>query len=408
MAGTVAAMDVRMATALSGAVGNVAAFCRAQGVSRKTFYKWRARFAEGGVEGLRERSRRPHCSPNASSVQVEDAVVRLRKQLAEQGADHGPDSIRCALLAVAGLPGDADAALATAARVPARATISRILTRRGLVVSTPTKRPRSSLHRFVYPRPNDCWQSDWTQMQLSDGSPVAVAGSLDDHSRALVGVDCALGEGDSRLVWSVMEQAIAEFGVPAMSLTDNGLCYSGYRRNMQVAFEINLHALGCVTVCSTPRHPQTCGKIERHWQTMKKWLAAHGPYDTIEELRAALISYQHWYNDDRPHRALHGRTPAAAFATTTRARPADRPIPAPVLVTHPTVSTNGTVTVGTYLINVGVAWSGHHLSAVADGHHITLFAGTRLIRTLDADPSRRYQPAQPGRPRTNGHREPPQ
>ena len=138
------------------------------------------------------------------------------------------------------------------------------------MVPAPGKRPHSSLRRFVYPRPNGCWQSDWTELHLSDGTPAAVAGTIDDHSRMLVGLDCAPGDGDSTLVWSVMEQAISEFGVPAMSLTDNGLCYSGYRRGMQVAFEINLNAFGCATVCSTPRHPQTCGKIERFWQTLKK------------------------------------------------------------------------------------------------------------------------------------------
>lgn len=407
MTGTVAAMDVRMAAALSGAISNVSAFCRAQGISRKTYYKWRARFAEGGVDGLRERSRRPHTSPHASPAAVEDAVVLLRKQLADDGADHGPDSIRCALLAAAGLPGDAGAAAATVAGVPARATISRILTRRGLVVPAPSKRPHSSLHRFVYPRPNGCWQSDWTQYHLTDGSPAAIAGTLDDHSRVLVGLDCAPGDGDGQLVWSVMTQGIADYGVPAMALTDNGLCYSGKRRGMRVAFEINLHSLGCATVCSTPRHPQTCGKIERHWQTMKKWLAVHGPYDTIEQLRAALQTYQHWYNTQRPHRALHGNTPAAAFAATVKARPADRPLPAPVMVTHPLVAGNGSVGVGPYQINIGTSWSGHTITAIADGDHIALFTGPHLIRALDADPSRRYQPAQPDRPRTYRHHEHP-
>ena len=51
MAGTVVGMDVRMASALAGAVPNVAVFCRAQGISRQTFYKWRARFAVEGVQG---------------------------------------------------------------------------------------------------------------------------------------------------------------------------------------------------------------------------------------------------------------------------------------------------------------------------------------------------------------------
>lgn len=81
-----------------------------------------------------------------------------------------------------------------------------------------------------------------------------------------------------------MSAAIAECGVPAMSLTDNGLCYSGQRRGYSVDFETNLRALGVNTVCSSPYHPQTCGKIERSWQTLKRWLRATGPFTTVAEL----------------------------------------------------------------------------------------------------------------------------
>src|SRR6185437_2655171 len=170
MAGMVAAMDVRMAAVLAGAVPNVAGFCREQQISRQTFYKWRARFRAEGVAGLAVRSRRPHRPAGVTAAAVEDAVVLLRKQLADDGADNGADSIRSALLAGRG-------------GAPSRATIARILTRRGLVVPAPGKRPKSSLHRFVYARPNECWQSDWSGWQLADGSDAAIAGTLDDHSR---------------------------------------------------------------------------------------------------------------------------------------------------------------------------------------------------------------------------------
>src|SRR3954447_21603483 len=263
MAETVAPMDVRMAAACSGAVKDVAAFCREQQISRKTFYKWRARVAAGGLDGLSERSRRPRRCPTATPAAVEDEIVTVRKELADDGADNGPESIRLELLA-RGLP------------APSRATIARILTRRGLVVPAPRKRPRSSRHRFVYPRPNECWQSDWTGWQLADGSPVAIAGTLDDHSRLLVGIGAGLGDGDGPLVWAVLVAAAGRYGVPQRSLTDNGTCYSTARRGLSPSdFETNLRALGCQPITSTPYHPQTCGKIERFWLTLKKWLRAY-------------------------------------------------------------------------------------------------------------------------------------
>lgn len=376
-----------MATACAGGVGNVAAFCRAQGVSPKTFYKWRRRFREQGVDGLQEQSRRPLRSPNATSPEVEDEVVRWRKQLLGEGLDAGSETIRLMLL------GEGVAA-------PSRPTIARILVRRGLVVAAPQKRPKSSLHRFVYARPNECWQSDWTGWWLADGSPAAIAGTLDDHSRVLVGIWAGLGDGTGVLVWSVMAAAIAAYGVPQRSLTDNGVCYSQARRGGRpAAFEANLRALGCQPITSTPYHPQTCGKIERFWQTLKKWLAAyearHGAAGELAELNRRLAVFAEYYNTRRPHRALRGRTPSQAFAATVAARPADRPLSEPLTTYRCLIGTRGVMQVARYQVHVGSRWNGSTLDAIKDGDRVAIFAGNHLVRALDLNPDRTYQRAAP-------------
>ena len=101
------------------------------------------------------------------------------------------------------------------------------LIRHGLVVAQPRKRPKSATKRFTFSRPNECWQADWTQWQLVDGTAVAIAGSLEDHSRYLTGLSAAAGAGTAQLVWAVMLAGIAECDVPSMSLTDNGFVYTG-------------------------------------------------------------------------------------------------------------------------------------------------------------------------------------
>ena len=102
------------------AVINVAGVCRDEGVSRAVFYKYVERVRREGLDGLEERSRRPHTSPQQTPVEVEDRVVRLRKELGDAGLDHGATSIQWHL----GRQDDV-------AKVPSVATIHRILVRRG-------------------------------------------------------------------------------------------------------------------------------------------------------------------------------------------------------------------------------------------------------------------------------------
>ncbi|WP_326544898.1 IS481 family transposase [Mycolicibacterium sp. ND9-15] len=379
MAQKVTAMDIRMASALAGQVDNVAQFCRDSAISRQTYYKFRKRFRDGGIEGLQDRSRRPLTSPGQTPVEVEDLIVLRRKQLIEDGRDHGAQSIVWSLQR-------------EGIAVPSVSTVWQILTRRGAIVPQPQKRPKSATKRFCFDRPNECWQSDWTGWTLADGSAVGIAGSLDDHSRYVVGLRAGAGDADAELVWEVMLAGIDECGIPSMSLSDNGIVYTGRFHAHESAFEVNLRALGVRTINSTPFHPQTCGKIERFWQTLKKWLSARDPAATVEELNALLEQFRTYYNHQRPHRALRGATPAEAFSATVMARPAERPLPAPVFVSRRTVGEkSGQVFVAPYKVNVGLRWAGHDCDVIRDGEHITIFSGNRLVRTLTADPTRNYQ-----------------
>jgi transposase InsO family protein len=393
----VTAMDIRAATALAGHVDNVAEFCRKKQISRTTFYKFRSRFQEQGLDGLAERSRRPKSCPGQTPSVVEELVLGRRKQLLEQGLDHGPQSILWSL--------QRDS-VPTVASVPSRSTIWRILTRHGVITPQPQKRPKSATKRFCFARPNECWQSDWTQWQLADGTAAAIAGTLDDHSRYSTALAAAAGAGTTELVWAVMLDGISECGIPLMSLTDNGIMYTGKWHAHESAFEANLWALGTHTINSSPYHPQTCGKIERFWQTLKKWLRARPAPATIEALNELLEEFRSFYNHRRPHRALRGATPAEAFTATEAARPAVRPLPAPVFVSrHIVGEQSGNLFTPPYKVNVGLRWGGHACDCIRDGDHIAIFSGTTLVREFVVDPSRNYQPGDKNT-RTYRNREP--
>ena len=375
-------MDVRLAAAVLGAVrkGEVAQFCRDHQISRQTFYKYRRQANALGPEGLEQRSRRPIHSPNQTAIEVEERIVRVRKELAEDGLDHGPWSIRMVLA------GKVDV-------VPSESTIWRILARRGLIVPEPRKRPKVSLRRFVFPRPNDCWQIDATHWQLADGTTVEIIDIIDDHSRvcpAAVAVVTCTSAG----AWDTFTLAGSVWGLPARVLSDNGLTFNGSRRKITVTFEANLRAGGVCPIVSTPGHPQTCGKVERFHQTLKKWLSKQPAASDLAELQTQLDRFVAHYNHHRPHRALQGATPAAVWAASPRAVPAGNPISDTTTIARDvTVTANGHVRINNYQVNVGVEYAGLTVTALIAGIDCVIFRDHQLVRALRIDQTRFNQPS---------------
>ena len=114
---------------------SVAERARTHGIHPSWIYRLLARYREFGEEGLAPRSRRPHRSPTAIAEELEDEIVLLRKQLAEDGLDAGAEAVFFHLSKRHGT-------------APSLSTIMRVLRRRGCVVPEPKKRPRSSFIRF--------------------------------------------------------------------------------------------------------------------------------------------------------------------------------------------------------------------------------------------------------------------
>jgi len=284
---------------------------RRYGVSRQWVHELLARHAEHGDAGLEARSRRPRTSPQQTPETVRDRIVALRAELHATGLDSGAETI-AAHLGREGLP------------VPASTTIHRILRAAGTVAPEPHKRPRSSLRRFAAAQPNETWQSDFTHWALADGTDTEIIDFLDDHSRCLLHL-----HAHPRVTGPIVVEAFLDtaqhHGLPASTLTDNGMVYTtrlAGGRGGRNAFETLLAGLGITQKNGHPGHPQTQGKIERFHQTLKKWLHGQPPAHTIEDLNELLDKFRHIYNHERPHRAIGRQTPAEAYAATPKAAPA--------------------------------------------------------------------------------------
>jgi len=295
MAKGVVAMDVRLRAAVAAPGVNVSALCRELGISRETFYAWRRRYRAEGLAGLEPRSRAPKTSPHRIDSAVEDHIVRLRKQLGDEGLDHGPTTIQWHLGRTRMRP------------VPSTATIWRVLVRAGFVDPEPRKRPKASWRRFEADAPNELWQADFIEWTTA-GGVVKIISFLDDHSRVALRVK-AVPEATTEAAWAAFSDATAAWGVPLGQLTDNGLCFSGKLRGFEVQFESRLRAVGVVPKTSRPFHPQTCGKVERFQQTLKKWLRRRRLARDLAELQHQLDAFVDNYNHRRPHQGIGRVTP---------------------------------------------------------------------------------------------------
>jgi transposase InsO family protein len=358
----------------------------AHGVHRSWIYKLLARYREGGYEALEPRSRAPRSSPNATPQEVVRAVVSLREQLLSQGHDGGAETIAHHL------------ARQGTDRVPSVSTIWRILRREGLVVPQPQKRPRSSLIRFEAELPNEMWQADITHWRLAGGGHAEILNMVDDHSRLFL-ASRAFPTAKAADVVDVFRSAIDLHGPPASLLCDNGAVFTATPRGGKVLLQLELERLGIAAKNSRPYHPQTCGKVERLHQTLKRYLERQAPATTLAELQGQLDVFCHYYNTIRPHRALGGRTPLQAYSARLKARPADAEAPETHFrIRRDKVDGQGKVSLRhdskLHHIGLGRAHKGKPIKLlVADRDIRVLDAHTgELIRRLILDPTRDYQP----------------
>jgi transposase InsO family protein len=362
---------------------SVAELAAAHGVHRSWIYKLVARYREGGSQALAPRSRRPRSCPHETSPELVQAIVQLRAELQAQGHDGGAQTIAYHL------------ALQTK-DVPSLSSIWRVLRREGLIVPEPQKRPHSSRIRFEAELPNEMWQADITAWHLLDGQVVEVLNLIDDHSRLFLGADAYLRVKAADVVAS-FHRAADLHGLPASLLSDNGAVFTGSYRGGKVLLESELERLGVLFKNSRPYHPQTCGKVERLHQTLKRYLARQAPAQTLAALQAQLDGFVHYYNDIRPHRALDGHTPLQAYSARLKARPAGAVVAPHFRVREDRVDQTGKVSLRydsrLYKIGIGRAHKGRAVKLLIANQSIRVIdLQGQLIRELTLDPSRNYQP----------------
>lgn len=279
---------------------SMAEACRRHGVSRKTGYKWLARYRESGVDGLKDVSRAPHAHPNAVGTEREDAVLALKRK-------HmlwGPQKVR-------------DALILKEPQVawPAASTIGDILDRNGLVVkrrrrgrATPSSAPLAHCAE-----PNDVWCVDFKGwFRTGDGARCDPLTITDGATRYLVRCVGMGGGTDFAKVKPLFEAAFREYGLPRAIRSDNGPPFASTGLAGLSRLSVWWIRLGIRPERIRPGKPQENGRHERMHRTLKE-ATASPPAATLRAQQRAFDEFRAEYNLERPHEALGGRPPAWSY-----------------------------------------------------------------------------------------------
>lgn len=285
---------VRFVVAASRAEKPFGQLCQEFGISRPTGYGWLGRYQQHGVEGIRERSRRPQRSPRQTPGELERRVVQCRLRYPDWGARK---------LAVM---------LSREGVRLTRSTIHRILLRYDLVREEDRK--TEATQRFEREDPNELWQMDFKGPKGWPGS-VGPLSLLDDHSRYVVLLK-ALGSTRREPVQEQLEQAFGESGVPAAMLMDHGVPWWSARAPSGFThLSVWLMKQGIALYWSGIRHPQTQGKVERFHGELQRAVDRRG---LGRDLPVWLEEFRWEHNHVRPHEALGTRTPAQVWRPSPR------------------------------------------------------------------------------------------
>lgn len=281
--------------------------CAVYNVSRKTGYKLCKRYREEGEAGLSDRSRAPRAHPNAVSAAMIERILGLRQCHPEWG----PQKLLWWLE-------QREPQLV----LPAVSTVARLLQRAELV------KPRRSSRRSVpyatpfvrVDTPNALWSADFKgHFRVGEGYYCYPLTICDSYSRYLL--ECrALRRPSLAQVRPWFEHAFRTFGLPRAIRTDNGQPFASAAVASLTTLSVWWLKLGIFPERIAPGHPEQNARHERMHRTLKD--CACLPRTDLAAPQGSFDRFCVEYNQERPHQALAGKTPATRYAASPRPYPA--------------------------------------------------------------------------------------
>ena len=282
--------------------------CATYGISRKTGYKWLARYERDGRGGLTDRSRRPAHSPAAVPPAIVEALVAARRRKPDWGARKLHAWLH---------------RLQPTTAWPTRSTIHTILRRHGAVR---LRRPRRPVPAWttspltIARQPNDVWTADFKGSFLLGSSERCYPLTARDLvSRLAVRCD-ALAAESSAPTQARFTQAFEVHGLPRCIRTDNGKPFAGHGLAQLSRLSVWWMRLGIRVERIAPGRPDQNGSHERFHRDLKAQ-TTRPPARTFRGQQQRFDAFIREYNEERPHEALRDAVPASRY------RPSPRPLP---------------------------------------------------------------------------------
>jgi transposase InsO family protein len=335
-------------------------------VSRQTLHTWLARYEDGGLEALADRSHRPRSCPHQMDASCEVAVLEARRR----HPGWGPRRI-VHELAKAGI-------------TASESGVYRALRRAGLIEPGRRRREQRDWKRWERARPNELWQLDVVGgIMLADGTAIKCLTGVDDHSRFCVSAALMVKER-TQAVCDALERALATHGVPEQILTDNGKVFTGRYNNppTEVLFDRICRVNGIEHLLTKPRSPTTTGKIERFHRSLRTEFLTDTTFESLAAAQERLDAWVSTYNTDRPHQSLDMHTPAERYGTGPRRQITTTPDRTGPEWVARKVSTVGVVCVSWQQVSVGRHRAGERCDVHVGDDILQLWIGNELLRTV--------------------------
>lgn len=328
---------------------SVAELCRRHGISRKTGYKWIARYEREGPDGLEDRSRRPHRCPWAADPELIEEAIRLRYSRRQP---LGARKIRPRLVE---LYPDRD--------IPSERTLQAYFERRGLIKKRrrSRKRPHPGRPTAPFDEPNSIWTADFKgQFKTLDGIYCYPLTVQDGCSRYLLGCQGLIG---TRFVETkrVFGRLFSEYGLPTRIRTDNGVPFASMALGRLSRLSVWWIKLGILPDLIEPASPQQNGRHERMHKTLKADCTIP-PAGNRSAQQRRFNEFRTYFNEVRPHESLDDRTPASVYEPSARPMPSKLESPDyPAHFEVRKVSSNGGIRWHSAWVNVSHLLGGEYI-----------------------------------------------